>query len=94
MAKNFFEVIEFLFFYHRAPCSIKAFDAWENLLQEVEVDSQVHSDVASNMARQISRPLIEKTFYRKIQSRKVFTHRESFETVLSKTEDMLKKVNL
>lgn len=67
------------------------FQAWETLLQEVEVDSQIHSDVAGTLNRQVSRPLIEKTFYRKIQSRKVFTHRESFDTILAKTEDMLKK---
>lgn len=45
------------------------------------------------MNRHVSRPLIEKTFFRKIQSRKVFTHRESFDTILAKTEDMLKKVS-
>ncbi|XP_068214886.1 uncharacterized protein Stacl isoform X5 [Palaemon carinicauda] len=67
------------------------FDVWESLLQEVEVDSQIHADVAGTLNRQISRPLIEKTFYRKIQSRKVFTHRESFDTILLKTEDMLNK---
>ncbi|XP_064102528.1 uncharacterized protein LOC135212740 isoform X6 [Macrobrachium nipponense] len=67
------------------------FDVWESLLQEVEVDSQIHADVAGTLNRQISRPLIEKTFFRKIQSRKVFTHRESFDTILLKTEDMLNK---
>ncbi|XP_069188579.1 uncharacterized protein Stacl isoform X5 [Procambarus clarkii] len=75
----------------RPPCPNQMFQAWETLLQEVEVDSQIHSDVAGTLNRQVSRPLIEKTFYRKIQSRKVFTHRESFDTILAKTEDMLKK---
>ena len=54
--------------------------------------SQVHSDVAGVMSRSVSRPLLEKTFHMKIQSRKVFTHRESFEMILAKTEEMLVKV--
>jgi hypothetical protein len=69
------------------------FQAWETLLQEVEIDSQAHSDIASILGRQVSRPLLERSFYRKIQSRKVFTHRESYDTILHKTEDMLAKVN-
>lgn len=75
------------------PCSSQIFHAWESLLQEVEIDSQIHADVAGTLNRHVSRPLIEKTFFRKIQSRKVFTHRESFDTILAKTEDMLKKVS-
>ncbi|KFM74803.1 hypothetical protein X975_18302, partial [Stegodyphus mimosarum] len=35
--------------------------------------------------------LLEKTFHRKIQSRKIFLHRESFETILSKAEELLNK---
>jgi len=69
------------------------FHAWETLLQEVEIDSQAHSDIASILARQVSRPLLERSFYRKIQSRKVFTHRESYDTILHKTEDMLTKAS-
>nr|XP_027216949.1 nostrin-like isoform X1 [Penaeus vannamei] len=65
--------------------------AWESYLQEVEVDSQTHADISGTLNRQVSRPLMEKTFYRKIQSRKMFTHRESFDTILTKTEEMLKK---
>ncbi|CAL4117984.1 unnamed protein product, partial [Meganyctiphanes norvegica] len=75
----------------RPACGSHMFQAWESLLQEVEVDSQIHSDVAATLARQVSRPLIEKTFYRKIQSRKVFTHREGFDSILTRTEEMLKK---
>lgn len=67
------------------------FHTWETLLQEVEVDSQAHADIASVLGRQVSRPLLERSFHRKIQSRKVFTHRESYETILSKTEDKLAK---
>ncbi|KAB7498277.1 hypothetical protein Anas_05342, partial [Armadillidium nasatum] len=73
------------------PCASQVFQAWETLLQEVEVDSQLHSDVAGTFVRQVSRPLIEKTFHRKLQSKKLFAHRESIETILGKTEEMLKK---
>ena len=43
--------------------------------------------------RAVSRPLLEKTFHMKIQSRTVFLHRESFDTILDKTEQMLLKVS-
>ncbi|XP_040569919.1 uncharacterized protein Stacl isoform X5 [Lepeophtheirus salmonis] len=64
---------------------------WDSFLQEIEMDSQIHSDIAGIFLRVISRPLLEKTFHMKIQSRKVFNHRESFESVLGKTEEMLIK---
>ncbi|CAB4067311.1 unnamed protein product [Lepeophtheirus salmonis] len=57
---------------------------WDSFLQEIEMDSQIHSDIAGIFLRVISRPLLEKTFHMKIQSRKVFNHRESFESVLGK----------
>lgn len=60
----------------------------------VEVDSQAHTDIASTLGRQVARPLLERSFHRKIQSRKVFTHRESYETILAKAEDKLAKVSL
>lgn len=41
---------------------------------------------------QVSRPLLERSFHRKVQSRKVFTHRESFDTIIAKTEEKLSKV--
>ncbi|ODM97941.1 F-BAR and double SH3 domains protein 1, partial [Orchesella cincta] len=75
----------------RPPCNSSMFQIWETLLQEVEIDSQAHSDISASLARQVARPLLEKTFCLKIQSRKVFAHRESFETVLSKTEALLSK---
>lgn len=37
---------------------------------------------------------MERSFYRKVQSRKVFTHRESFDTIISKTEDKLSKCRI
>ncbi|GLV34333.1 Stac-like [Carabus blaptoides fortunei] len=75
----------------RPACASSLFHTWETLLQEVEIDSQAHSDIASILGRQVSRPLLEKSFHRKIQSRKVFTHRESYETIISKTEEKLTK---
>jgi len=44
------------------------------------------------LLRAVSRPLLEKTLHMKIQSRKVFTNRESYEAMLEKTEDLLIKV--
>ncbi|KAJ8888048.1 hypothetical protein PR048_007534, partial [Dryococelus australis] len=75
----------------RPACPSSLFHTWETLLQEVEIDSQAHSDIASILGRQVARPLLERSFHRKIQSRKVFTHRESYETILVKTEDKLAK---
>ncbi|XP_049845152.1 uncharacterized protein LOC126297890 isoform X5 [Schistocerca gregaria] len=75
----------------RPACHSSLFQTWETLLQEVEVDSQAHADIASILGRQVARPLLERTFHRKIQSRKVFTHRESFEVILAKAEDKLAK---
>uniref|UniRef100_A0A182K4V9 FCH domain-containing protein n=1 Tax=Anopheles christyi TaxID=43041 RepID=A0A182K4V9_9DIPT len=68
--------------------------AWETLLQEIEADSQATIDVASTLSRQVARPLLERSFYRKVQSRKVFTHRESFDTIISKTEEKLSKCRI
>jgi hypothetical protein len=74
-------------------CASSLYRTWECLLREAEADSVVHSDVAGVLSRAVSRPLLEKTFHMKIQSRKVFTHRESYETILAKTEELLVKVN-
>lgn len=68
------------------------FNCWEILLQEVEVDSQVHGDIARSLSQNVGVMLLEKTFFRKIQSRKIFLHRESFETILTKAEELLAKV--
>ncbi|XP_055949284.1 uncharacterized protein LOC129983710 isoform X7 [Argiope bruennichi] len=75
----------------RPPYQSTLFTSWEVLLQEVEVDSQVHGDIARSLGRQVGMMLLEKTFHRKIQSRKIFLHRESFETILSKAEELLNK---
>jgi len=64
---------------------------WEALLQEVEADSQAHSEVASVLGRQVSRHTLERTFYRKVQARKLLAHRESLDTLITKSEDNLSK---
>jgi hypothetical protein len=76
----------------RPACPSALFHTWETLLQEVEIDSQAQSDIAFILGRQVSGPLLERSFHRKIQSRKVFTHRQSYETILTKTEEKLAKV--
>ncbi|XP_065081967.1 uncharacterized protein Stacl isoform X6 [Ochlerotatus camptorhynchus] len=78
----------------RPACQSNLFHAWETFLQEIEADSQATIDVASSLSRQVARPLLERSFYRKVQSRKVFTHRESFDTIISKTEEKLSKCRI
>jgi len=63
------------------------------LLHEVEVDSQSHGDIARNLSSNLGTGLLEKTFHKKIQSRKAFSHRESLETILSKAEEALEQVS-
>ncbi|CAG9860266.1 unnamed protein product [Phyllotreta striolata] len=75
----------------RPACPSSLFHTWETLLQEVEIDSQALGDIASILGRQVSRPLLERSFHRKMESRKVFTHRESYETIIAKTEEKLAK---
>ncbi|XP_020717503.1 uncharacterized protein LOC101453779 isoform X1 [Ceratitis capitata] len=78
----------------RPACHLAIFQAWEAFLQEVETDSQASNDVANVLSRQVSRPMLDKSFHRKVQSRKIFTHRESFETIIAKTEEKLAKCRL
>ncbi|KAL0277870.1 UNVERIFIED_CONTAM: hypothetical protein PYX00_004997 [Menopon gallinae] len=78
----------------RPSCPSSLFHTWETLLQEVEIDSQAHTDIASILGRQVSRPLLEKSFFRKIQSRKVFSHRETYENMIKQNEDKLGKTRI
>ncbi|XP_037047870.1 uncharacterized protein LOC119082453, partial [Bradysia coprophila] len=78
----------------RPACHSSLFQAWETFLQEIEADSVSSSDVASTLSRQVSRPMLERTFHKKVQSRKIFTHRESFDTIISKTEEKLSKCRM
>lgn len=81
----------FLFSRFRPPYHSSLFSCWEVLLQEVEVDSQVHGDISRSLGHHVGVMLLEKTFHRKVQSRKIFLHRESFETILAKAEELLNK---
>ena len=84
----------FFFSFHLRPnCNSTLFNAWDSLLNETESDAVAHTDIAGVFGRAVSRPLLEKTFHMKIQSRTVFLHRESFDTILDKTEQMLLKVS-
>lgn len=78
----------------RPNCNNSLFNAWDSFLNETESDAQAHTDIAGVLGRSVSRPLLEKTFHMKIQSRTVFMHRESFESILDKTEQMLLKVSV
>ncbi|KAL1116814.1 hypothetical protein AAG570_005284 [Ranatra chinensis] len=64
---------------------------WESLLQEVEADSQAHSEIASVLVRTVSRHTLERTFHRKLQARKLLAHRESLDLVIAKAEETLTK---
>jgi len=44
---------------------------WENLLRQVEADAASHLDLAAVLQQQLSRPTLESTFHRKLQSKKV-----------------------
>ncbi|XP_073973558.1 SH3 and cysteine-rich domain-containing protein isoform X9 [Rhodnius prolixus] len=65
---------------------------WETLLQEVEADSQAHGEIASVLGRQVSRDTLEKTFYRKLEARKLLQHRDCLDAVLSKSQHNLSKL--
>ena len=69
------------------------YNAFDCLLNDTEANAAGLTDISGVLNRSVSRPLLEKTFHMKIQSRTVFLHRESFETILDKTEQMLLKVS-
>ncbi|KAK2585390.1 hypothetical protein KPH14_010065 [Odynerus spinipes] len=64
---------------------------WENLLRQVEADAVSHLDFAAVLQQQLSRPTIEASFHRKLQSRKVFTYREAYEQEIAKSEEKLQR---
>lgn len=45
---------------------------WESLLRQVEADAVAHLDLAAVLQQQLSRPTLEASFHRKLQSRKVY----------------------
>lgn len=46
-----------------------------------------------SLSFQVSEPMLAKTFHRKVQSKKIFTQRESFDTIIGKTEEKLAQVS-
>ena len=78
--------------FYRPSGNYGLFQVWETLLQEVEVDSQVVADIANCLSRQVSRPLLDGTFHRKLEARKIFQHREQLESALEKAAQQLDKV--
>ncbi|XP_018344494.1 PREDICTED: uncharacterized protein LOC108749939 isoform X2 [Trachymyrmex septentrionalis] len=67
---------------------------WESLLRQVEADAASHLDLAAVLQQQLSRPTLEASFHRKLQSRKVFAHRDAYEQVVIKTEEKLQRARL
>jgi len=65
--------------------------SWDQWMADCMQDSACHTEIASVLGRAVARTLLEKTFHMKIQSRKVFSQRESFESLLAQTEDRLSK---
>lgn len=68
------------------------FQVWELFLQQVEVNSQQHGDISRNFSQTIGNGLIERVFHRKIQSKKIFAHKDRIETILLKSNELLTKV--
>jgi hypothetical protein len=83
-----------VFAFSRPPGTSSLMQSWELLLQQVETDSKSHGDVSAILGRKLGQTLLEKTFHRKIQSRKIFVHRELYEGILSKADEALQKVSL
>jgi len=65
--------------------------SWDHWMNDVMQDSAAHTEISSVLGRAVARTLLEKTFHMKIQSRKVFSQRESYENLLAETEDLLSK---
>ena len=79
---------------YRSSYQSSLFTVWELLLQEVEVDSQTEGDIARNLSHNLGTGLLEKTFYKKISSRKAFLAREAMESILSKAQESLENVSI
>ena len=86
------DILLLLFVHDRPNGTYGLFQVWETLLQEVEVDSAVGADIANCLNRQVSRPMIDGTFHRKLEARKIFQHREQLENALEKASQQLDKV--
>jgi len=65
--------------------------AWEQWMADVMQDSACHTEISAALGRNVAKPLLEKTFHMKIQSRKVFSQREAFERLVAENEDRTTK---
>ncbi|KAK2141775.1 hypothetical protein LSH36_1043g00005 [Paralvinella palmiformis] len=65
--------------------------AWEALLHETQADAQTHADTANLLIKNVCNPLLDIGTYKKSQSKKLFTFRESFESLLTAGENDLHK---
>jgi len=57
-------------------------------------DSASHTEISATLGRNVAKPLLEKTFHMKIQSRKVFKQREAFERMINENEDRTTKSHI
>merc|ERR1712012_1374081 len=68
--------------------------AWEQWMADVMQDSASHTEISASLGRNVAKPLLEKTFHMKIQSRKVFKQREAFERMINENEDKTTKSHI
>merc|ERR1719414_891114 len=68
--------------------------AWEQWMADVMQDSASHTEISATLGRNVAKPLLEKTFHMKIQSRKVFKQREAFERMINESEDRTTKSHI
>merc|ERR1712025_203729 len=68
--------------------------AWEQWMADVMQDSASHTEISASLGRNVAKPLLEKTFHMKIQSRKVFKQREAFERMINESEDRTTKSHI
>lgn len=54
---------------------------------------QAHADTATLLMKNVYTPLLEVSSYKKSQSKKLYSFRESFEGILSKAEENVFKVS-
>ena len=55
---------------------------------------QAHQDAASLLIKNVYSPLIEISGYKKSQSKKLYTFREHFESIIGNAEDKLQLVSI
>merc|ERR1719228_2261640 len=79
----------------KAPRSVHTIAiAWDQWMADVMQDSACHTEISAALGRNVAKPLLEKTFHMKIQSRKVFSQREAFEKLIAENEDRTTKSHI